>query len=118
MRLHAFFFAAALALAGSAAFAANTPAPGAGSAGGPMKGGMCKQDAQECQALAGKFDQWCSANADKCTAMKAHIEKHREWCEANKDKCKEMMQRMHKRRGQGQQGDDSDDDDTSSPPSA
>ena len=122
MKLRIILLSALLGLMSTAAFAANTPAPAAGTGMGPMKGGMCKQNAQECQQLAGKFDQWCSANADKCTDMKAHMEKHREWCESNKDKCKEMMERMHKRRGgQGQdQGGDQggDDDDTSSPPSA
>ena len=119
MKLRTLFFAALLGLLSTAAFAANTPAPAAGTGMGPMHGGMgmCQQNAQECKDLAGKFDQWCSANADKCTAMKAHMEKRREWCEKNMDKCKEMMERMHKHRhgdhGQDQGGDD---DDTSSPP--
>ena len=123
MKLHILLVSALLGLSFSA-FAANTPAPAAGTGMGPMHGGMCKENAQECKDLAGKFDQWCSANADKCTALKAHVEKHREWCEQNKDKCKEMMERMHKHR-HGDKGDDGqdqdqggDDDDTSSPPSA
>ena len=117
MKLRIVFLAALLGLSASA-FAANTPAPAAGTGMGPMHGGMCKQNAQDCQQLAAKFDQWCSANADKCTDVKAHVEKHREWCEQNKDKCQKMMERMHKHRhGDKQDNDDSDDDDTSSPPS-
>ena len=120
MKLRIVLLSALLGLMSSAAFAANTPAPAAGTGMGPMHGGMCKENAQECKDLAGKFDQWCSANADKCTALKAHVEKHREWCEQNKDKCKEMMERMHKHRhgekDEDKGGDSDDGDDTSSPP--
>lgn len=116
MKLRIMIFSALLGLASTAAFAA-TPAPAGGTGTDPMPGGMCKQNAGECQDLAGKFDQWCSTNADKCTAMKAHIEKRREWCDAHKDKCKEMMERMHRRHGKKQDEDrGTDDDDTTSPP--
>ena len=117
MKLRLLMFSALLGLSFSA-FAANTPAPAAGTGMGPMKGGMCQKNAQECKDLSAKFDQWCSANADKCTAVKAHVEKHREWCEAHKDKCKDMMERMHHRHGMKQDKDEDSDegDDTSSPP--
>ena len=117
MKLSTLFFAALLGLMSAAALADKTPAPAAGTGGGPMKGGMCQQNAQECQQLAAKFDQWCSANADKCTAMKAHMEKHLEWCEQNKDKCEKMMERMRKHHHEEQdENHGGDDDDTSSPP--
>ena len=108
MKLKAIFFAAALLGLSAAAFGAS-PAPAAGTGSGPMKHeGFCKQNASECQDLAGKFDSWCSANADKCVALKAFVEKRRERCEANKDKCEEMMERMHERRQEKQsQGSDS-----------
>lgn len=112
MKLQTLLFAAALAFAGSA-FSA-TPTPAAGTGAGPAHEGMCKTSPDQCQQLAAKFDQWCTSDADKCTAMKAHIEKRREWCENNKEKCKQMMQKMHAHRGQNQSGDD---DDTTSPPS-
>ena len=118
MKLSTLFFAVLLGLISTAALA-DKPAPAAGTAGGPMKGGMCQQNAQECQQLAAKFDQWCSANADKCTAMKAHMEKHVEWCEQNKEKCEKMMQRMHKHHEDEEDQDEKhgdDEDDTSSPP--
>lgn len=118
MKPRSFLFAALLGLSFSA-FAANTPAPAAGTGMGPAHGGFCAQNAGECKDLATKFDQWCTENADKCVALKAHVEKRREWCEQNKDKCQKMMKRMHERHGekQGQGDDDSDNgDDTSSPP--
>ncbi len=114
MKLKTAFFAAALLGLSAAAFGAS-PAPAAGTGSGPMKHeGYCKQNAQECQDAAAKFDSWCSANADKCVALKAMVEKRRERCEANKDKCEEMMERMHERRQekQGQSGDNG----ASSPP--
>ena len=114
MRLHIVFLAAALLGLSAAAFGA-TPAPGASTGSGPH--GMCAKNAQECKDEAAKFDQWCSANADKCTAMKAHMEKRREWCEANKEKCEKMMKRMHDRHhGDKDQNGDQDDDTTSPPP--
>lgn len=112
MKLRVVFLAALLGLA-IPAFADN-PVPAAGG-NPPPKGGMCAQNPSECQQLASKFDQWCSANADKCTNVKARMEKHREWCENNKEKCQQMMQKMRGAHG-GQNGGDSDDDDTSSPP--
>ena len=116
MKLKAIFFAAALLGLSAAAFGAS-PAPAAGTGSGPMKHeGFCKQNASECQDLAGKFDSWCSANADKCVALKAMVEKHRERCEANKEKCEEMMERMHERREAKKGQSDSQSSDTSSPP--
>lgn len=118
MKPHILLISALLGLMSAAAFAANTPAPAAGTAAGPMKGGFCAENAGECKDLAVKFDQWCTENADKCVAAKAHMEKRREWCEQNKDKCEKMMQRMHDRRHGGQDEDkgSDDQDDTSSPP--
>ena len=107
MKLHIVFLAAALGLA-TTAFGA-TPAPAAGTGMGPAgHHDFCQQNAQECKDEAAKFDQWCSANADKCVALKARVEKRREWCEANKDKCEEMMKRMHEhmRDHKGDQGGD------------
>ena len=118
MKLRVLMFSALLGLMSTAAFADNPPA--GGNPPPPGKGGPCVQNAQECQQLATKFDQWCSANADKCVAAKAHMEKHREWCENNKEKCQKMMERMHDRR-HGDKDEDKggdDDDDTSSPPAA
>ena len=94
MKLKTVLFAALLALAGSA-FAA-TPAPSASTADYPHPGmKYCSEHAQECKDNAAKFDQWCSANADKCTALKNWAEKRREYCEANGQKCEEMMHKMH-----------------------
>lgn len=119
MKLKIAIFAAALLGLSAAAFGAN-PAPAAGTAMGPMHHeGYCKQHAQECKDTAAKFDSWCSANADKCVALKAFVEKHRERCEANKEKCKEMMERMHDRHHGDQDKDDDKnggDEDTASPP--
>jgi len=119
MKLHTLMLTALLSLAATAAFADN-PAPAAGG-NPPPKGGMCAQNAQECQQLASKFDQWCSANADKCVEAKAHIEKMRERCESHKDKCQEMRERMRDRHHGDEdksKDKDNDDDDTSSPPAA
>ena len=93
MKLKMFLFTALLALAGSA-FAAD-PAPSASTGMGAHMG-PCEKDAAKCQADAAKFDQWCSANAQKCTSLKAWAEKRIERCEANKQKCEERMERMHK----------------------
>jgi hypothetical protein len=95
MKLRTLMFASLLALTG-AAFGA-TPPPAAGTGMGPMghHEGPCKTNPQECKDAAAKFDQWCSANADKCTSLKAWAEKRREFCEANGEKCKERMQKMH-----------------------
>ena len=115
MKLHVVFFAAALGLAANA-FGA-TPAPAAGTGMGPAgHHDFCQQNAQECKDEAAKFDQWCSANADKCVALKARVEKRREWCESNKDKCEEMMKRMHERHHGDKDNQGDDNDDASSPP--
>ena len=115
MKLKTAFFAAALLGLSAAAFGA---APAAGTGSGPMKHeGYCKQNAQECKDSAAKFDEWCSANADKCVALKTMVEKRRERCEANKEKCEEMMERMHERReAKKGQGDNQDQSNGSSTP--
>jgi hypothetical protein len=124
MKLPALILSAVLGFAAAASFA---DAPAAGNT--PPASGMCKTNSQECTQLAQQFDQWCSANADKCTALKAHIEKHREFCEQNKDKCQAMREKTRARMQQYCQanptaphcqnkqsppanGDDDDDDDT------
>ena len=113
MKLRIVFFAALLGLC-SAAFADTTPAPAGTPPAGPH--GMCAKSPDQCTQLATKFDQWCTANADKCTEAKAMMEKRREFCEANKAKCQAMREKMRARRqGQNESGGD-DEDDTSSPP--
>jgi len=93
MKLKSLFFAALLALCGTA-FAA-TPAPAA-STGKPHPGlRYCSQHDKECKDNAAKFDQWCSANADKCTALKAWAERRREYCDAHGQECEERMHKMH-----------------------
>lgn len=91
MKLKTLLFTTLLALAGSA-FGA-TPAPSTSTGAGAHMG-LCKKDPAKCQAAAAKFDQWCSANAEKCTDLKAWAEKRREFCEANKPKCEEHRHRM------------------------
>jgi hypothetical protein len=59
--------------------------------------GPCEKDPSKCQADAAKFDNWCAANAQKCTTLKAWAEKRIERCEANKPKCEEMKQKMMQR---------------------
>ena len=95
MNLKTILFATLLALAGTA-FAANPP-PSAATGVGPGSGHErpCQRDPAKCQTEAAKFDQWCSANADKCTDLKAWAEKRREFCEANKQKCEEHRHNMH-----------------------
>lgn len=95
MKLKYLMFTALLALA-SSAFGATPPPPGA-TGNGPMghHEGRCQANPQECKDAAAKFDTWCSANADKCTALKAWAEKRREYCEANGKTCEERMQKMH-----------------------
>ncbi|MGE5624625.1 MAG: hypothetical protein ACM3ZT_03660 [Bacillota bacterium] len=86
--------AALLGLVSTAVFAAN-PAPAAATGGSMGHGpGMkfCESHAKDCADQAAKFDQWCSANAQKCTDLKAFVERHREWCEANKGECKEVRE--------------------------
>ena len=94
MKLKTFLFTALLALAGSA-FAATPPPPAGTSAGPGTHMGPCEKDPSKCQADAAKFDNWCSANADKCVKLKAWAEVRREKCEANPQKCKERMEKMH-----------------------
>lgn len=107
--------------AGSAMAAAPAAATGTGPAGAHAT--YCQSHQQECTQLSQKFDQWCSANADKCTGLKAHFEKHREFCEQNQDKCQQhraaMRARMQKvcqahpdaPRCQGKPGQSGDEDD-------
>ncbi|HLW74848.1 MAG TPA: hypothetical protein VKT74_07250 [Gammaproteobacteria bacterium] len=83
----------ALLAAPAFAFAAGTAAPAAGTGAGHEHGKRyCEEHAKECTDQAAKFDQWCSANADKCQGLKAGIERRREWCESNKDECKEVRE--------------------------
>jgi len=86
---------AMLALSASA-FAA-TPTPPAATGAGAMghHEGPCKTDPQMCKDAAAKFDTWCSANADKCTSLKAWAEKRIERCQANAKECEEHMHKMH-----------------------
>lgn len=95
MKLRALLFTSLLAVAGTA-FAANPPPP-ASTGFAPMghREGPCKQDPAQCKEAAAKFDQWCSANAEKCMDLKAWAEKRREFCEANKEKCEEHRHKMH-----------------------
>ena len=95
MRLRTLMLGALLGLFSLTALAANpTPAgstaAGARGGGGHMHG--CQDNPQKCAELATKFDQWCSANADKCQAFKAGIERRREFCENNKGECKEQRE--------------------------
>ena len=103
MRLKYLFFTALLGLAGTA-FAA-TPVPVGPTANSPGSaagmphhdhGGadLCKTHADECKADAAKFDTWCAANADKCTAVKAWNEKRIEFCSAHEKECAEHRKMM------------------------
>jgi len=117
MKLRTLLFAMSLALAGSA-FAAS-PSPSSSTGMGPMgrHEGPCKTDPQMCKDEAAKFDTWCAANADKCTSLKAWMEKHREKCEANPKKCEERMRKMHEHmKDMKQSGDDESGDDQGPPP--
>ena len=100
MKLKTAFFAAALLGLSAAAFGAD-PTPAAGTGAGPMQHeGYCKKNASECQDKAAQFDAWCSANADKCVALKAHVEKVREFCSkdaASKQKCEDFHKHMRAR---------------------
>ena len=90
-------FTAFLAISASAY--AATPVPAAGTGAQPMHHhegmDMCKEHAQACKDDAAKFDKWCAANADKCTAVKAMAEKHIEYCAAHEKDCAEHMHKMH-----------------------
>lgn len=94
MKLRTLMFTALLAVTG-AAFGATPPPPASTAMGPDHHQGPCEKDPSKCQADAAKFDQWCSANADKCTNLKAWAERRREACEKNADKCKERMEKMH-----------------------
>lgn len=95
MKLRYVLIAALWGLISTAAFAA-TPAPASSTAGKPHPGmNYCAEHTQECKDNAAKFDTWCSANAEKCTALKNWAEKRREYCEANGKKCEEHMHKMH-----------------------
>lgn len=133
MKLRTTLFAALLALAGTA-FAANPPPPPATGVGpGTGHERPCQKDPAKCQAEAAKFDQWCSANADKCTDLKAWAVRRAEYCKANAQKCEEHRQKMEERRAQfcqqdpsrphchaivanHQPGDDDQSDDQAPPP--
>ena len=95
MKFRTLLFATMLMLAG-AAIGANPPPP-ASTGATPMdhREGPCKKDPAKCQAAAAKFDQWCSANAEKCTDLKAWAERRREYCEAHGQECKDRMHNMH-----------------------
>lgn len=99
MKIRSLLFTALLGLAATAAFA-DTPAPAAGTTAAPH--GMCAKTPDQCTQLAAKFDTWCQANAQKCTDLKAYVEKRREYCEQNQQKCKAMMQRLRHRGRQNQ----------------
>ena len=97
MKIRPLLLTALLGLASAAAFGA-TPAPAASTRPAAMKPhGMCAKNPNQCIQLAGKFDQWCQANAQKCSNFKAHIEKRREWCEKNPAKCRAIRRRMRDR---------------------
>lgn len=94
MKLETLILTALLALSGSAFAASPAPAAGtsAGTEHGPMGRHFCEKNAQDCKNQAAKFDHWCGENADKCTELKAFIERRREWCENNKAECKEVRE--------------------------
>jgi hypothetical protein len=107
MKIQTLAFATVLALA-STAFAA--PIPIGATSSSPESSAYpharephlraCEKDASKCQADAAKFDSWCSANADKCTELKAWVVKRAEYCKANAQKCEEHRQQMEERRAQ------------------
>ena len=94
MTIRTLLFTVLLGLASTVALGA-TPAPATSTGPDAMKShGMCAKDPDQCKQLASKFDQWCKADAQKCTDLKAHIEKRREWCERNQPKCRAIRRRM------------------------
>jgi hypothetical protein len=95
MTLRTILFAALLAISGAAISANPPPSATTGVGPGSHHMGPCEKDPSQCQADAAKFDNWCTANADKCTALKAWAVKRAEYCQANAQKCKERMQKMH-----------------------
>lgn len=96
MRLTSLFAATLLGFAAAAAQAA-TPAPAGASAARPAGHGYCASHAQECKDQAAKFDTWCSANADKCTAIKAAAEHRIEYCAAHGKECEERHEHRRDR---------------------
>jgi hypothetical protein len=135
MKLRIVIFTALLALAGSAFAATPAPSASTGMAPGDKHMGPCEKDPAQCKADAAKFDQWCSANAEKCTNLKAWAEKRREFCEKNAQKCEEMKEKMkehhdemckqdpskphcHAMRANQQPGDNDQPDDQAPPPPA
>ena len=100
MKTSSLIFAALLCFAATAAVAATAPAaPASGKAAADKGGGhsYCAEHAKECQDLAASFDKWCSANNEKCMAMKANIEHRRERCEKDKAACQEERQNMREK---------------------
>ncbi len=97
MTLRTLLLTTLLALSGAAIGATPPPPPATGVSPMVKHQGPCEKDPAKCQAEAAKFDQWCSANADKCNALKAWAEKRREMCEANAPKCQEMREKMKQR---------------------
>jgi hypothetical protein len=97
MKLRTLMFASLLALTGAAFGATPPPAAGTGMGPGSHHLGPCEKDPSKCQAEAAKFDSWCTANAEKCTALKAWAVKRAEYCEANAQKCEEHRQKMMQR---------------------
>ena len=96
MRLISLSAAALLGLAVAAAQAA-TPTPAGATAARPAGHGYCASHAQECKEQAAKFDTWCSANADKCTAIKAAAEHRIEYCSQHEKVCKERHEHRRDR---------------------
>lgn len=107
MKLRMFLFATLLALSASA-FAA--PVPIGATTSSPETSAYphtrephlraCEKDPSKCQADAARFDSWCSANAQKCTDLKAWAVRRAEYCKANAQKCEEHHQQMEERRAQ------------------
>jgi len=98
MTLRTTLFAALLALSGAAIGATPPPSPATGAGPGTGHERPCQRDPAKCQAEAAKFDQWCSANAEKCTDLKAWAVRRAEYCKANAQKCEEHRERMRERR--------------------
>jgi hypothetical protein len=97
MKLKTLLFTALLAVTG-AAFGATPPPPAATGMGPAGKHqGPCEKDPSKCAADAAKFDNWCTANAQKCTNLKAWAEKRIEFCQANAQKCQEHREQMMQR---------------------
>lgn len=96
MKLTTLMLSAILGLA-TAAACADTQGAGGNAGTAAPKTGYCQSHQQDCVQQAQQFDGWCAANADKCIALKAHIEKRREWCEQNQDKCQALRAKIRAR---------------------